>query len=82
MIAHLDNCDLVLVEGFKGASHPKIEVLRALGLHGRIADSDKTVCAIATQDAALAGPHMSLDPYNIGAIADFISTQYTLPAPA
>lgn len=72
LLGHLSDCDLVLVEGFKGGSHPKIEVLRAPGPEGRIADADGTVCAIASPDAALAGTHKHLALNDIAEIADFI----------
>lgn len=81
LIAHMADCDLVLVEGFKSCSHSKIEVLRELGPEGRIADSDKTVCAIATPDSALAGVHKRLDLNDVRAIADFISSYCNIARP-
>jgi len=72
LLSHLAPCDLVLIEGFKSERHSKIEVLRALGTDGRIADSDKSVLAVATPDARLAGTHKRLDLNNVGAVADFI----------
>ena len=80
LLAHLDICDLVLVEGFKRDSHPKIEVLRALGPEGRIADSDASVVAVATPDLALAGAHPRLPLDDIPAIADFICERFALCA--
>jgi molybdopterin-guanine dinucleotide biosynthesis protein B len=82
LMRHLADCDLLLVEGFKGDSHPKIEVLRSLGPEGRIADSDNTICAIATPDTDLAGRHLRLDLANIGAIADFVAAHRGLIRPA
>ena len=72
LLARLSPCDLVLVEGFKRDSHPKIEVLRTLGPDGRIADSDGTVCAIVTDNPAIRGAHPALPLGDISAIADFI----------
>ena len=72
LLAHLAPCDLVLVEGFKFDAHPKIEVLRALGSNGRIADKDETVCAIATDDPVLAGRHPALPLNDAAAIVEFI----------
>ena len=72
LLGHLAPCDLVLVEGFKFDAHPKIEVLRALGKNGRIADKDETVCAVATDDRTLAGPHPYLPLNDAAAIAEFI----------
>ncbi len=75
LLFHLDACDLVLVEGFKRDSHPKIEVLRNIGPEGRMADSDVSVRAIATPNNALAGAHKSLPLDEIGPITDFICEQ-------
>jgi molybdopterin-guanine dinucleotide biosynthesis adapter protein len=72
LLVHLSPCDLLLVEGFKFDTHPKVEVLRALGNDGRIADKDKTFCAVATGDPGLAGAHPYLPLNNAAAIADFI----------
>jgi molybdopterin-guanine dinucleotide biosynthesis protein B len=72
LVEHLAPCDLVLVEGFKFDAHPKLEVLRSLGDEGRIADKDETICAIATDDAALAGRHPHLPLNDASAISDFI----------
>ncbi len=81
LLARLSPCDLVLVEGFKRDTHPKIEVLRAAGPDGRIADRDETVCAIATDDPALADGHPALPLDDIGAIADFICARCGLHSP-
>ncbi len=78
LVAHLAPCDLVLVEGFKLDAHPKIEVLRALGDEGRIADKDETICAVATDDPALARPHPFLPLNDASAIADFICLHFGL----
>lgn len=79
LLARLSPCDLVLVEGFKRDAHPKIEVVRAAGPDGRIADTDGTVCAIATGDAALAAGHLALPLSDVGAIAEFICARCGLP---
>jgi molybdopterin-guanine dinucleotide biosynthesis protein B len=79
LIGHLGDCDLLLVEGFKGDAHPKIEILRTLGPDGRIADTDKSIRAVATSDPKLAGRHRHLDLNDIGAIADFICAHCALP---
>lgn len=82
LLSHFGDCDLLLVEGFKGDDHPKIEVLRALGTKGRIADSDSSICAVATPDAVLAGRHRRLDLDDISAIADFICVHCGMFHPA
>lgn len=80
LLARLSPCDLVLVEGFKRGAHPKIEVVRAIGPEGRIADSDETVCTIATDIPALSGGHPALPLNDVGAIADFICARSGLRA--
>jgi molybdopterin-guanine dinucleotide biosynthesis protein MobB len=81
LIGRLSGCDLVLVEGFKREPHPKIEVIRALGQEGRIADQDKSVLAVATDDPRLAGGHPCLDLNDVAAIAAFICARLGLYAP-
>ena len=82
LIGHLSDCDLLLVEGFKNEPHPKIEVMRALGPEGRIADRDNSVLAVATNDPRLAGRHPCLDLDDIDAIAAFICARLGLHAPS
>lgn len=74
IIARLDPCDLIIVEGYKSAAMPKIEVRRTASLsQERLADGDPTVIAIAA-DHAVEGdalPVFSLD--DIAGLADFIT---------
>ncbi|WP_380054847.1 bifunctional molybdopterin-guanine dinucleotide biosynthesis adaptor protein MobB/molybdopterin molybdotransferase MoeA [Falsihalocynthiibacter sp. SS001] len=71
-IARLDPVDLVLVEGFKAASHPKIEVHRGnAAREPLIALKDQTVLAVASdRPQELHVPVFDLD--DTAAIADFI----------
>jgi len=63
--------DLVIVEGYKRDSHPKIEVWRAARGQPLIAAGDPTVRAVASNDApATDRPVIGLD--EIVVIADFI----------
>ncbi len=69
----LSPCDLVIVEGYKTATIPKIEARRAAQQDRRpLAPDDPTVIAIASDHDTEAGalPRFSLD--DITAIADFI----------
>jgi molybdopterin-guanine dinucleotide biosynthesis protein B len=75
LLAHLEPCDLVLVEGFKFGQHRKIEVRRT-GDAERLADSDPTICAVATDDPALAGSHAYLPLNCPTVIADFICANF------
>lgn len=71
LLAQLAPVDLVLVEGYKTAPHPKIEAHRAATGKPLLADGNATVRAIASDtplDTAL--PRFDLD--DTAAIADYI----------
>lgn len=74
VVARLDPADIVVIEGYKSAPIPKIEV-RRVGAADRssLAERDPLVIAIATDqatDAASGPPAFDID--NIAALADFI----------
>ena len=73
MLAHLSPCDLVIVEGFKRAPIPKIEVRRTHAAeHEPLSPADRDVIAIAA-DHPVAGatvPVLGLD--DIGGLADLV----------
>lgn len=74
VLARLAPCDLVIVEGYKQAPIPKIEVRRlAAASQQRLAGQDPHVIAIAADHAVDAGslPAFQLD--DITGIADFIA---------
>lgn len=78
VIARLAPVDVVLIEGYKRDSHPKIEVWRAEAGHDLIQTGDPTIRAVAT-DSAL--PPLSvpcLDLNDTGQIADFIAADIGL----
>lgn len=71
LLGRLAPCDLVLVEGYKHAAIPKIEVRRAARVTPMLHDSDPWVVAVASDrpvDTRL--PAFGLDDH--AAIADFI----------
>ncbi|MBP0483751.1 molybdopterin-guanine dinucleotide biosynthesis protein B [Sagittula salina] len=71
LLPRLGPCDLVLVEGYKNARHPKVECFRAEARHKLIAPGDETIRAVAADCAVdTAVPVFVLD--DTGAIADFI----------
>lgn len=74
MLAHLSPCDIVLVEGYKHGSHPKIETRRRDARDRSPLPGDANVIAIAADypstDEGL--PSFGLD--EIAAIADFVET--------
>ena len=72
-----DYADLILVEGFKQASIPKIEVYRLSTQHCLLASEDKNIIAVAT-DEPLELHIPVLDLNNISAIADFIIAKVLL----
>ena len=74
VVSWLGPCDLVIVEGYKGAPIPKIELRRRDAASQRpLADGDPHVIAIATDHPVDAGalPVFTLD--DVAAIADFIA---------
>ncbi|MCY0149388.1 molybdopterin-guanine dinucleotide biosynthesis protein B [Hoeflea sp. G2-23] len=74
ILARLSPCDLVLIEGYKRESHPKIEARRlAAADRTSLADDDANICAVAADhlvpDATI--PVFALD--DISGIADMIA---------
>jgi molybdopterin-guanine dinucleotide biosynthesis adapter protein len=83
IVARLSPCDLMIVEGYKRAPIPKIEVRRQAALRqDALADGDPHVFAIAA-DHAIADakvPVFGLD--DIAAIATLITRRFGLDTPA
>lgn len=80
ILARMAPVDLVLVEGYKRDTHPKIEVFRREAGHDLIQPGDPMVRAVAT-DAALAVLTVPLlDLNDTAAIADFILREVGLAA--
>lgn len=72
LLARMAPVDLVLVEGFKTAGHPKIETYRTAIGKALIADSNPSIVAVAADKAPqTALPVMDLD--DTRAIAGFIT---------
>ena len=75
LIRELSPCDWVLVEGFKRASLPKIEVWRASAGHAAQYPVDPQVVAICTDSAALLPEPTALpllDLNNAQGVVDFL----------
>jgi molybdopterin-guanine dinucleotide biosynthesis protein B len=73
MIARLDPCDLVIVEGYKAAPIPKIEARRSAAARAEpLAETDPNVVAIAADHPCDGAglPVFALD--DVAGIADFI----------
>jgi len=65
LLARLDPCDLVLVEGYKAEAHPKLETHRQAAGRALLAEADPTIRAVAS-DAA---PHTRLPLFGLDDIA-------------
>lgn len=77
LLARLRPVDLVLVEGFKSAPHPKIEAYRQAADNPLIARDNSSVRAVATDiDLDVDLPQFDLD--DTVAIADFIAADLGL----
>ncbi|MQY42369.1 molybdopterin-guanine dinucleotide biosynthesis protein B [Epibacterium sp. SM1969] len=81
LLARMRPVDLILVEGYKGEPHPKIEAHRAAAGQPLIAPNDPTIRAIAT-DTPIDLDRAQFDLDDTGAIADFIAAELNLDAPA
>lgn len=77
LLARLDPVDLVLIEGYKRDTHPKVEAWRAETENPLIAPGDPTIRAVASDRALdLDRPVFDLD--DTSAIADFILSEVGL----
>lgn len=78
LVARLSPVDLVLVEGYKRAPHPKIEAHRQETGKPLLATDNATIRAVASDTAldGLAVPLLGLD--DTAAIADFIAREVGL----
>ncbi len=78
LLARLSPVDLVLIEGYKRDSHPKIEARKSDSGQPVLAHDDPTVRAIATRYDLDGGPVPVLDLDDIPAIATFILQEVAL----
>ena len=78
LLAKLSPVDLVLVEGFKSAAHPKVEAHRRDTGAALLAPEVPNVRAIASDCAATHGDLAAFDLNDTAAIADFISAELGL----
>jgi molybdopterin-guanine dinucleotide biosynthesis protein MobB len=77
LLEQLAPVDLVLVEGYKSAAHPKIEAFRGVTGNALIARADSTIKAVAA-DCALELDRPVFDLDDTRAIADFIAGELGL----
>lgn len=72
VLARMAPVDLILVEGYKRDTHPKLEVWRRETGHDLIQTNDPLVRAVATDEAGLTLPVPVLDLNDTAAVADFV----------
>lgn len=78
LLARLGPTDLVLVEGYKSAGHPKIEAHRSVAGQGLIAEGNATIRAVASDMPVPGVPLPVFDLDDTVAIADFVLTEVGL----
>jgi molybdopterin-guanine dinucleotide biosynthesis adapter protein len=73
VVAMLEPCDLIVVEGYKSAQIPKVEARRAASLsREKLSDTDPHVIAIAADHAIESATLPVFDLNQVSQIADFI----------
>lgn len=72
LLRRLSPCDVVLVEGFKSAPHPKLEVFRAEVGKSPLHPEDKRIVAIASDQAFPNAGIPVVDINDIDAVADML----------
>ncbi|NND54202.1 MAG: molybdopterin-guanine dinucleotide biosynthesis protein B [Gammaproteobacteria bacterium] len=72
LLARLGEVDLVLVEGYKHGTHPKLELRRAGYDHSELANDDPAIVAIVADYAIADAPVPVLPRDNVPAIVDFV----------
>ena len=79
ILSHIGPCDLVLVEGYKGGPHPKIEARSVRSLTQEpLSDDDPQIIAIASDGETDTGTLPGFDVNDITGIADFIAAHLGL----
>ncbi len=80
LLARLDRVDLVIVEGFKRDTHPKIEVFRAANGKPWLCPDDPMIRAVAADTPGPLGlPQTGLD--DIAGVADLV-LRHAVPWPS
>ncbi len=72
LLSRMDPVDLILIEGFKSYSHPKMEIYRSSLGKPLLATNDPTITAVASDnmESKIAVPIIELN--DVSGIADFI----------
>ncbi len=77
LLSKLEPVDLVLVEGYKRDTHPKVEAFRSETGNSLIAPEDTSIKAIAA-DVAIESDRVVFDLNDTAAIADFVMSEVGL----
>ncbi len=80
LLAKMSPVDIVIIEGFKSASHAKIECHRATTEMPLVSANNKTIVAVASDVDVATGGLQVLDLNDASAIADFVMSQTGLNA--
>ncbi len=73
ILTHIGPCDLVLVEGYKGGPHPKIEARSTRSLTQQpLSGDDPQILAVASDGEMDTGALPGFDINDIAGIADFV----------
>lgn len=78
LIARISPVDILLIEGFKGADHPKVETRRAVVAAPPIAPTDTSVRAIASDTPVDGAGRPVFDLNDTRGIADLIEMELAL----
>ena len=81
ILAKMAPSDLVVIEGYKSESYPKIEVRDPSLGHPELASGDASVIAIALNGTPSADSVPVFSRDDVSAIADFIAAKLGLPVP-
>jgi molybdopterin-guanine dinucleotide biosynthesis protein B len=72
LLSRLSPCDMVLVEGFKGERHPKLEVFRAEAGKAPLHPQDRRIVAVASDQPFPGAGVPVVDIDDVAAIADLV----------
>ena len=79
LLSRMDPVDLVLIEGFKAFSHPKMEVFRSSIGKPLLAEGDHSIAAIASDQIISESRVPVINLNDFSSVADFIINYCKLP---
>ena len=72
LLEHLGDLDIVLIEGYKHGSHPKLELRRAGNDAPELAGQDPSICAIVSDGMVSSAPVPVLERSDLESIANLV----------